>query len=118
MPIKKENEFGKISINEEAIAQLCGAVVTQSYGIVGVASQQVFRDGLAQLLNKENYSKGVIVKKGEYGLEIDVYVILAYGIRVSEVINELQNRLFYELDRSLQQDVAKVNVYVQQIKKI
>lgn len=118
MPIKKENEFGKVTISEEAIAQLCGAVVSECYGVVGVASQQVVRDGWYQLLNKENYSKGVIVKRSEQGLDIDVYIIVVYGIRVSEVVSELQSRLIYELEKTLQQDVHTVNVFVQEVKKI
>ena len=118
MPIKKENDFGKVTISEDAIAQLCGAVVSECYGVVGVASQPVLRDGIAQLLNKENYSKGIVVKTNDEGISIDVYVILAYGIRVSEVVNELQNRLYYELEKTLRQDIHQVNVFVQGVKKI
>lgn len=118
MPIKKENDLGRVTISEEAIAQMCGAVVCECYGVVGVASQQVVRDGWYQLLNKDNYSKGIVVRKGNDGLEIDVYIMVAYGIRVSEVVSELQNRLTYELEKTLQQEIKAINVYVQGVKKI
>ncbi|MEG0328432.1 MAG: Asp23/Gls24 family envelope stress response protein, partial [Erysipelothrix sp.] len=67
MAIEKSNEFGTINISNEAIAMLAGGVVTECYGVVGMASQQIFKDGLAELLKGENFSKGVIVKNTEEG---------------------------------------------------
>ena len=76
MSISKSTQFGNINISIEAIASLAGGVVSECYGVVGMASQKVLKDGLAELLKKENYSKGVVVRQNEGKLELDLYIIV------------------------------------------
>ena len=35
---------------------------------------------------KENYSKGIVARDGETGLILDLYVLLGYGIKMTESI--------------------------------
>ena len=60
MPIYKSTEFGNIQISLDAIASLAGGTITECYGIVGMASQKLLKDGLAELLKRDNYSKGIV----------------------------------------------------------
>ena len=71
MAVEKKTNYGSISVSEEAVASLAGGVITESYGVVGMASKQILKDGWAELLKKENYTKGVVVRNGKAGLEID-----------------------------------------------
>ncbi len=116
MAIEKTNKFGTINVSDEAIAMLAGGVVTECYGVVGMASQQVFKDGLAELLKGENYSKGVIVRRGDTGFELDVYIVVSYNVKISEVVLEVQKKTKYMLEKTLGQKFDSVNVYVQGIK--
>ncbi|NLW15095.1 MAG: Asp23/Gls24 family envelope stress response protein [Erysipelothrix sp.] len=118
MTIEKQNEFGTINVTNEAIAMLAGGVVTECYGVVGMASQQIFKDGLAELLKGENFTKGVIVNKTEEGIVLDIYIIVSYNVRISEVVFEVQKNVKYIMEKTLQQDIHKVNVYVQGIKVV
>ena len=113
MAVEKITDFGSINIANEAIASLAGGVVTESYGVVGMASRNILRDGIAELLNKENYAKGVNVRVTNVGLEIDVYIIVSFGVRISEVVSEVQKNIKYTLEKTLQQDISAVNVFVQ-----
>ncbi|HCY07025.1 MAG: Asp23/Gls24 family envelope stress response protein [Erysipelotrichaceae bacterium] len=113
MAVEKITDFGSINIANEAIASLAGGVVTESYGVVGMASRNILRDGIAELLNKENYAKGVNVRFTNVGLEIDVYIIVSFGVRISEVVSEVQKNIKYTLEKTLQQDISAVNVFVQ-----
>ena len=45
MSIKKESDLGSVQISDEAIAILAGGAVTESYGVVGMASQKMLTDG-------------------------------------------------------------------------
>ena len=65
MPIERNTKLGNINISEEAIATLAGGIVAECYGVVGMASQKILKDGLAELLKKDNYSKGIIVRTVE-----------------------------------------------------
>lgn len=118
MPIENTNEYGTINITNDAIAMLAGGIVTESYGVVGMASQQVFKDGWVELLKGENYSKGVRVTQTEKGIDLDLYIIVSYNVKISEVVLEVQKNVKYMLEKTLQQDINTINVYVQGIKVI
>ena len=78
MSISKSTQYGNINISIDAIASLAGGVVSECYGVVGMASQKFLKDGIAELLKKENYAKGVVVRKKEDALELDVYIVVSY----------------------------------------
>jgi uncharacterized alkaline shock family protein YloU len=71
------------------------------------------RDGFAELLRRENVDKGVEVVPVDDGLAIDVYVIVQYGIRISEVAHNLQETVKFEVERTVNVPVLQVNVNVQ-----
>ena len=118
MAVETKTNYGNISVSEEAVASLAGGVITECYGVVGMASKQVLRDGWAELLKKENYARGVVVRKKEEGIEIDLYIIVSFGVKISEVVQEAQKKVKYVLEKSLSQDVIAVNVFVQGVRVI
>ncbi len=118
MAIEKKTNYGDISITEDAVATLVGGVITECYGVVGMASKQVLRDGWAELLKKENYARGVVVKNNDDGLAIDLYIIVGFGVRISEVVAEAQKKVRYVLEKSLSREVTEVNVFVQGVRVI
>ena len=131
MSISKSTEYGNINISLDAVASLAGGVVTECYGVVGMASQKFVKDGIAkkkkketleepmsfaELLKKENYAKGVVVRQGENGLELDLYIIVSHGIKISEVVHEAQKKVKYMMEKTLELKFSAVNVYVQGVK--
>ena len=92
------------------------AFFSECYGVVGMASQKVLKDGLAELLKKENYSKGVVVRQNEGRLELDLYIIVSHGVKISEVVHEVQKKVKYMLEKSLELDFNVINVFVQGVK--
>ncbi|MBR2802083.1 MAG: Asp23/Gls24 family envelope stress response protein [Erysipelotrichaceae bacterium] len=118
MSIKKDTSYGAIKISDQAIAVLAGGAVNESYGVVGMTSQKVLKDGFYELLKKENYSKGVVVENTDDGLIIDLYVIVSYGVNISEVVKEIQKKVKYTLEKALNMKVLAVNVFVQGVKVI
>ena len=80
MTIEISNDYGKIDISNEVIASVVGKVV-ESYGIVGMASRQQVRDGIAEILGHENYARGIEVKENNGVIDIDMYIIVSYGVK-------------------------------------
>ena len=115
MPVYKKTNYGDINISIEAIANLTGGIVSEAYGIVGMASQNMLKDGFAELLKRDNYSKGIVVTVDDK-FEIDLFVVISSGVRISEVVTEVQKRVKYELNKHLEIDFDAVNVFVQGIK--
>ena len=115
MPINRNTGLGTIKVSDNAIANLTGSVVSECYGVVGVTSKNI-KDGINDLLKKENISKGIIVKNKKNNLEIDIYIIVSYGVKISEVASEVQKRVKYTVEKTLNVDVDIINVYVEGVK--
>lgn len=113
--IQKKTELGNIELSNDVIAAICGGAATECYGVVGMASQKM-SDGFYDLLGRDNYSKGIVVEAGDTGAIINLYIIIGYGIKISEIVYEVQKKVKYVLENTLDIDVEEVNVYVQSIK--
>ncbi|WP_423363311.1 Asp23/Gls24 family envelope stress response protein [Mycoplasma sp. P36-A1] len=119
MAFERENKLGKLNITKQVIAEIAGSAAVECYGVVGMASQNVFIDGIAELLNKDNYTKGIEVAQTQDGeLIIDIYIVIAYGVKISEVACEVQKKIKYVLESAIDGCVQSVNVHVQDIKVI
>lgn len=91
MSISKSTQYGNIEISIDAIASLAGGVVTECYGVVGMASQKFLKDGIAELLKKENYAKGVVVRQKEDHLELDLYIVVSHGVKSVRLFTKCSN---------------------------
>ena len=60
---------------------LSSSKAVESYGIVGMASRQQVRDGIAEILGHENYARGIEVKENNGVIDIDMYIIVSYGVK-------------------------------------
>lgn len=118
MPISKSTEFGMIDISLDAISTLAGGIISECYGIIGMASQKLLKDGFADLLKRENYSKGVVVRTEDGELVLDLYVIALQGIKLTQVIPAAQQRVKYELQKALEIKIKAVNVTVQGVRTL
>lgn len=118
MSIKQTTELGTINVTTEAIATLTGGVVSECYGVVGMSSKNFIKDGISELLKKNNYAKGIVVREQEGELALDIYIIASFGVRISEVVHEVQKKVKYTLESVLDLKFNHVNVYVQGVKEI
>ena len=116
MAIETKTNYGNISITSDAIESLAGGIITECYGVVGMASKQVLKDGWAELLKKENYSKGVVIKNTDGMIDVDLYIIVSFGIKITETVKEAQKKVKYMLEKTLSQDIHSVNVFVQGVR--
>ena len=118
MTVEKKTNYGSISVSEEAVASLAGGVITESYGVVGMASQNPLRDGVNQILNGDNFSKGVVVRQQDNGVVVDVHIIVGYGMKISEISKSVQARVKNDLNVMLGIVASEVNVTVQGVRML
>jgi uncharacterized alkaline shock family protein YloU len=83
-----------------------------------MATKNQLKDGLTDILRKENFTRGVIVRKDEDEVHIDMYIIVSYGTKISEVAHNVQTKVKYTLDQTVGLAVDSVNIYVQGVKVI
>ena len=106
-----KTDLGRIDISPIAVGHLASAAVVKSYGVVGMASPDL-RGGLAEMLNRDLH-RGVRVQHVNGQFMIDLYVIIQYGTRISEVAQNIMRNVKYRVEKSLGIPVARVNVHVQ-----
>lgn len=118
MAVKMQTKYGEIDINDAAIATVVGKATTQNYGVVGMASKNQLRDGIQEILNRENYARGVVVFNEDDVIVINVYIMVNYGTKISEICRNVQSSVKFELEHVLGLTANIVNVYVQGIRMI
>lgn len=116
MAVHIKTQYGTIDIANGVIATVVGGAATDVYGIIGMASKNQIRDNLNDILRKENYSRGVVVRQEENGVAIDVYIIVGYGTKISEVCRNVQSKVKYNLKTMLGVTANSVNVFVQGVR--
>lgn len=116
MNIGKTNNIGKIEFSLQAVADLAGITVSSVYGVVGLVSKKIFSNPLGQLLKKEDFADGVSVKKIKDGYDVSLYVVLSKGIKLAEVVYEIQKQVSYTLEKNFGISFKVVNVFVQALK--
>lgn len=116
MTLEISNDYGKIDISNEIIASVVGGKAVECYGIVGMASRQQVRDGIAEILGHENYARGIKVREEDGNVDIDMYIIVSYGVKISEVANNVQSTVKYTLESTLNVKVNSVNIFVQGVR--
>ncbi|KIL44845.1 Asp23/Gls24 family envelope stress response protein [Jeotgalibacillus soli] len=116
MSIELTTKFGQIDISNEVIAMIAGGAAIECYGIVGMASKHQIRDGLTDILRRENFTRGVIVRQVEDEVSIDMYIIVSFGTKISEVAHNVQSKVKYTLDKTVGLSVESVNIYVQGVR--
>ncbi|MGY3703608.1 Asp23/Gls24 family envelope stress response protein [Vagococcus martis] len=113
MAVKIKTQAGTIEISNDVIATVVGGAATDIYGIVGMASKNQIKDNLNDILGKENYSRGVVVRQEENGVAVDVYIMVSYGTKISEVSRNVQEKVKYNLETMLGVVANSVNVFIQ-----
>ncbi|WP_047984922.1 Asp23/Gls24 family envelope stress response protein [Ornithinibacillus californiensis] len=116
MSIELNMKDGHVTITNEVIATIAGGAAVECYGIVGMASKSQIRDGIAEILRKENYSRGIVVRQEDNSLHIDMYIIVSYGTKISEVAHNVQSQVKYTLSKTLGLEIDSVNIYIQGVR--
>jgi uncharacterized alkaline shock family protein YloU len=114
-PNTRVSPEGTIEVAPRAIASLVAHVVVRCYGVVGMAPANL-RDSVEQVLRKEDQHRGIEVQVRRDGITVDIFIVVAYGVRISEVAQGVISTVSYTLKKSLGLPVAAVNVHVQGIR--
>ena len=109
--------MGNITIDNEVIAQYAGSVAMECFGVVGMAGINV-RDGLVKLLKMDSMTRGIHVTINNNQLTINFHVILAYGVSILAVSDNLISNVKYKVEEFTGIEVEKVNIFVEGVRVI
>lgn len=118
MTIESKNELGRISVAEDLISVVAGYAAVENYGIVGMCAKRT-GDTLAELLGRDNLKKGIrVTPVGDNRVEIDLYVILQYGVSLPAVASNCKSNVKYRVEDLTGVGVNSVNIHVEGIRVI
>ena len=109
--------MGNISIDNEAIAQYAGSVAMECFGVVGMAGINM-RDGLVKLLKLDSMTRGINVMVRNNKLVINFHIIVAYGVSILAVSNNLISNVKYKVEEFTGIAIEKINIFVEGVKVI
>lgn len=109
-------DVGKIVISDETIAIVAGVAALECYGLVGMCSRSRLKDNFVELLGRENLSRGVEVTGDGEKIVIDLYIIVSFGTRISEVAQNVMEKVKYTVENLIGLQVEQVNVNVQGVR--
>ena len=111
------NSLGTVTIDPEVIATYAGSVAVECFGIVGMASVNV-KDGLVKLLKKETITHGIQVNIVNNKLILDFHVIVAYGVSIIAVSDNLISNVKYKVENFTGLEIEKINIFVEGVRVI
>ena len=115
MEYKISNDLGLITISEDVLLKVAGYAALECYGIVAMSSKRA-KDGLVEWLGRENLSKGVQIRNVGDMLDVDLFIIVEYGISIAEVCKTIADTVRYKLESMTGVKARKVNISVEGIR--
>lgn len=111
-------DLGIITVDPEVVAKYAGSVAVECFGIVGMAAVNV-KDGLVRLLKKESLTHGIQVSiSDENKITLSFHVIVAYGVSISAVTDNLISNVKYKVEEFSGMSVDKINIYIEGVRVI
>ena len=109
--------MGNISIDNEAIAQYAGSVAMECFGVVGMAGINM-RDGLVKLLKLDSMTRGINVMVRNNKLVINFHIIVAYGVSILAVSNNLISNVKYKVEEFTGMKIDRIDIFVEGVRVI
>ena len=109
--IQKNGSLGAIRIADEVVSIIAGLAATEVEGIAGMSGG--IAGGIAEMLGRKNFAKGVQVEVGEKEAAVDLYIIVKYGVRIPDIALAAQENVKQAIETMTGLTVVEVNVHVQ-----
>ena len=109
--------LGEVTISTDVISTYAGSVAVECFGIVGMAAVNM-KDGLVKLLRRESLKHGINVSVRDNKITLDFHVIVAYGVSISAVADNLIDNVKYKLESFTGMEIEHINILVEGVRVI
>ena len=108
MPNKK---LGEISISDDVIGIIASLTVTEIEGVYSMSGG--FAGGLANVLGRNDLSRGVKIDKEDNEVMVELYLILDYEYSIPDLAWKIQDKVKRTLEAMTGLNIIEVNIHVQ-----
>jgi len=112
--LARSSRLGRITISNDAIAQIVAATALECYGVVGLKGS--LRGRLAP--GRPARARGIAVGAEGEAVTVDVHVVVEHGLNLAEVAATVRNRVAYEVERLTRLPVGTVDVHVDDVRAV
>ncbi|HRP47143.1 MAG TPA: Asp23/Gls24 family envelope stress response protein [Trueperaceae bacterium] len=95
-PEAKGRTVDQVRVSDGALASIIGLSAHEVPGVVGMAPASM-SEGLRRLLGARQVDEGVVIEhpKGEKHADVDLHVVVAYGVNIPVVADSVRERVKY-----------------------
>ena len=109
--------LGEVVINPDVIATYAGSVAVECFGIVGMSAVNM-KDGLVKLLRRDSLKHGINVTIEDNKISLEFHVIVAYGVSISAVTDNLINNVKYKVEEFTGMEIENIRILVEGVRVI
>ncbi len=110
-----ERVGGRVVISDRALSDLIGWTVLECYGVVGMASPNLY-SGVARLLTRDKLHQGIRLERIDDHLKLELYLVVEYGLNVAEVAGNARAQVAYNVKKLAGRRVDEIHIHVQGVK--
>lgn len=109
------DEMGDIKVADEVLSIVAGLAASEVNGVYAMSGG--IREGLTDMLGKQNFSKGIKVETEGHSVRVEVHVIITYGYNIPDVAIKLQEKVKESVEAMTGFEVTAVDIHVEGVKK-
>lgn len=107
-------ELGAIRVHNSVIAAIARLAALKVPGVVEMSGS--FAEGLASMVGKASFDHGIKVDLVEQNVNLDLHVVVAFGVRIPQVAWRIQNDVRKAVEEMTGKKIGLVNVIVQGVR--
>ena len=96
-----KTDLGMVDVARDVLATYIGLSATNCF---------------ATLLGRDSVSRGVEIAEKDDSLQVNVYIIVGYGTKISEIANNVMHRIQYNVREYLGIQLDNINIIVQGVR--
>lgn len=106
---------GIVKVHESVLASIVRKATLSVEGVARLSGSS-FVDNIAEMVgSKSMFDRSISIEMGESSVQVEVRVIVEYGVFVPDVAKNLQAEIIEEVTKITGMDVTKVNVIIMDI---
>lgn len=109
----KDREVDRVHVSDDALSSILGLAAHEVPGVVGMAPANI-GEGLRRVLGLSQVDEGVVIEhpNGELRADVDIHVVVAYGVNIPVVAESVRERARYAAKRYAGIELDEVRVHV------
>jgi uncharacterized alkaline shock family protein YloU len=110
-PKEKDDSNDKITVTDAALATIIGLAAHEVPGVIGMSPANI-KDGIKRILGVSDADEGVQVAKTASHTNVDMHVVVAYGVNIPVVADLIRDRVHYAAKTYAGVELNNVRVHI------